>query len=187
MESDSLGVSDEPSPSQPPGRPRGVTLLSILAFVGGVALVALLLILPTTEPEKFAEQLEAMATPRWLFYAGVGFLAMLSLASGVGMWIGATWGWWVATFYFVYAVVRAATVLISISEIAEAAPPEEFDIQNAYLKYGVRTLVNTALVAYFFRDRVMGYFGLRGFPKWKALCAVVAAVAILYVAIVLAS
>lgn len=170
-------------------RPLGITILSILHFVGGVALaIGLVAFAFVRVDPQVTQALSEIGIPLPLLIAGIGFLAVLGIASAIGMWKGKTWGWYLGSFSFAYAIVRNVNALVAVYDLSNVLPAEELaDASRGpgyyYMKFGIRTVVSLLLFMYFFKANVRAYFGLVEARLWKAavaefvLCIVIALVA----------
>ena len=149
-----------------PPRPLGISILSILHFVGGVALAVLAAVLPMIaagQPE-IAETLATIGLPLPLLIAGIFFLAALAIGSAVGMWIGARWGWYLGSFYYVYSIIRNLLAIVTVYYLAAELKAEDFGASRGpdyhYFKFGVRALIHALIYIYFFKSNVLEYFRL---------------------------
>lgn len=148
-------------------RPAGVSVISvILALSSGLTLITLLLNLG-----KLGEASSTIGLPSMLLQAGIGFLGLSGFAASIGMWLGKRWGWWIALFYFTYAVTRNLNVMISISTIANDLDSTQ-NLGSYYVKYGVRMAWNGYFIYYLCTDNPAYYFGTTEVNKWKAVLMV---------------
>lgn len=150
-----------------PPRPVGISILSVLHFLGGAALAVLAGVLPMMAARKpeIAETLATIGMPLPLLIAGILFLASLAIGSAVGMWIGAKWGWYLGSFYYVYSVIRNLLAIVSVYLLVGQLKPEELaDAHRGpeyhYLKFSIRAVIHTLIYVYFFKRNVLEYFGL---------------------------
>jgi hypothetical protein len=110
-----------------------------------------------------------------LLIIAVAILAALGTAVGVGLWRGTKWGWWLGAFACVYGIARSLSALLIVLSLSEE-PPEGARAPAYYVgRYSGRILVQLLILLYFFRERVLRYFGLEGLSKWKALAQLVGA------------
>ena len=79
--------------------PLGVKILSILAGLGGAALILLTLSIAALDPSS--PQIIGMYS---LLFSGFGFLGIGYLAYAWGLWNLRRWAWWVAEILGVIAV-----------------------------------------------------------------------------------
>lgn len=137
-------------------RPLGIKALSILTFFGG--LFILLLILQTKgAPNSYPSEM-----PPWQFiWISFLIIGVLDLFSGIGLWLGKKWGWWVASFNFSYSIARSlnALYLLAISDVSDEVATKQS------IKFGVRFLISALILAYLFRGRILTYFGLENRSK----------------------
>jgi hypothetical protein len=70
--------------------------------------------------------------PTSLLIFSIVFLFALGIASGVGMWKGRKWGWYLGTFYYIYSITRNANALLAVSIfINSMSPGETADMSRA--------------------------------------------------------
>jgi hypothetical protein len=94
----------------------------------------------------------------------------LGCASGIGMWIGKKWGWFLGSFFYAYFIITNINTLIAIPTLMERFGNEAArDPSYYYLKYGLRLIIRILIYIYFFRAYVLTYFGLNGLKKWKPI------------------
>ncbi|MDF2658444.1 MAG: hypothetical protein K0Q94_1235, partial [Paenibacillus sp.] len=91
-------------------RPAGVSVIAVLLAIGG----AMLLITQLAAFNRLNETSSVLGIPAAILQGAIGFLGLLGVAGAVGMWLGKRWGWWLALFFFAYAITRNVNVLISI-------------------------------------------------------------------------
>lgn len=163
-----------PLPALPGRRPIGITILSILHLVGGVGLFVVFVFtasvsLLTSRFDNLAQPLEQMGMPVPLLVAGMLFLCVLSVWSAIGMWRGTPWGWWLGSFYYIYAVFRNASALVTVLMMAEELEGSTRGPGYYIFKHTGRIVVHLLLFCYFFRGNVLAYFGLSHINKGKAI------------------
>lgn len=132
-----------------------------------------------TDFGRISRGMADVGLPPALFVASMLFLAGIAIASGIGMWLGRRWGWWVATFYYVYGIARAANGLFTVMAIegdweASARGPEYY-----YIKFAGRILVHLLILLYFFKPNVLEYFGTTDVHRGKAIGKLVTVTAVL--------
>jgi len=149
-------------------RPIGVTILAVLHVVGGVILLGAQVLL-LANLDRVSASMSSVGIPPALLVFGVMLLAGIALASGVGMWLGTPWGWWCATFYYVYSIARNANALLMVSDFAEELEAGSRGAGYYYVKFGVRVIVHALILLYFFKSNVVEYFGVTDVHKGKAL------------------
>lgn len=154
-------------------RPVGIAILSWLHIAGAaIGSVVVLVFVPKIKGEP--EALRALTTigvPPVLLLVGIVFLLVLTGASGIGMWTGRRWGWFLGAFYYAYGIVRNLNALIAIPRLLGALSPEDpAGVAHGdgfyYMKYGARVVVYALLYLYFFRANVRAHFGLQRKSKW---------------------
>lgn len=159
-----------------PSRPLGIAILSVLHCIGGVILAVLAVAFPVfaaKEPE-LREVLSSIGVPFPLLIVGIVVLVALTLGSGIGMWIGAKWGWYLGSFYYVYSVIRSILAIYNTHLLFETLPPDEVaamprGIEFYYFKFGFRAVVHALIYLYFFKVNVLEYFGLKEISRWKVV------------------
>lgn len=159
-------------------RPAGVSILAVLHLIGGVLLLGAQVLL-LANFDRLQEGMYAVGIPPVLLVFGVMLLAGIALASGIGMWLGTRWGWWCATFYYVYSIARNANAFLMVSDLSDALEGGTRGPGYYYAKFGGRVVVHFLLLLYFFKSNVVAYFGMDDVHKGKAvgiLIAVTAAV-----------
>ena len=149
-------------------RPIGITILSILHFVGG-ALLIILLIYYAARLEKVSTELNSAEfnfPPAWALILGIAFLGSLSMVSGIGMWIGKPWGRWLGIFYYGYSILRNMNVILLIPAITNQVSASH-GVGYYYIKFGGRIIISSLLILYFFKRNVKEYFGIQPNLKKK--------------------
>ncbi len=153
-------------------RPVGVTIFAVLHLVGGVLLVGVLLFgLPMlfANLDRVTQVLDKIGVPPILLVASLLFLTGISLASGIGLWLGTRWGWWCTTFFYVYSITRNANALLTVSFFADALEGGSRGPEYYYAKFGGRVIIHFLFFLYFFKANVLEYFGMENLHKWKAV------------------
>lgn len=158
-------------------RPAGVSIVAVIMIIGS----GLLLITQLGNLGRLNDAAVELGLSSLLLQAGIGFLGLLGVAASVGLWFGKKWGWWLALFYFAYAITRNINVLISISSIAELYDVTGSEMGTHYVKYGIRMAWNGALLYYLCSENSSQYFGTAETKKWKAVLLVFALCLPLYV------
>ncbi|GIP56024.1 hypothetical protein [Paenibacillus vini] len=158
-------------------RPMGVTLLAILLVFGGLATLVTQMI----AFNNLNETASLIGVSGYFFQGAMAFLGLLGVTAGVGTWLGKKWGWWLALFYFAYAVIRNINVIISITSMLELYAGAYDVLIPAYLKYGVRIIWNGALLVYLCGETVTTFFKNEAVKKWKALLIVFGICVFIYI------
>lgn len=151
-----------------PNRPLGVSILSILHFIGGVGLL-LLIPLMLSQFDGLKQEGQGAGISAFANLLGTAFIAVLSLATGVGLWKGTRWGWWVGAFYYAYAIARNLSALIMTSDMADEFADERRGIAYYLVKHSVRIAIHFLILLYFFKGNVREYFGVSDVSKREAL------------------
>jgi len=159
-------------------RPIGIILLSILHLAGGLLLFAILVaVYLLSHDDKLQEALDSVGIPLPMLLAGIGFLGLLGVASGIGMLRGKKWGWYLGSFWYAYAIIRNAAALITVYGLsAEIAAAETARGPGFYyFKFSMRIFISALILLYFFKANVRAYFGLQQTPLWKPVAVELAA------------
>ncbi|QEG02806.1 hypothetical protein Mal15_69270 [Stieleria maiorica] len=115
------------------------------------------------------ESLSSVGIPYVLLVIGVMFLAILTIASGVGMWMGTKWGWWLASFYYVYGIFRNGSALFTVVTMADQLEGGTRGPEYYMTKHGVRIVIHCLLVLYFFKPNVLEFFDMTTVNKARAV------------------
>ena len=155
-------------------RPKGISILSILHLIGGVS--GALLIAPVVaefnQSPEASQIFNAMGIPPLSILINIILILTIALASGIGMWNGKKWGWYLGSFYYLYSVFRNAGALISIPRLCSQIPPQEMETlahqpSYYYAKHATRVVVHFLLYLYFFKGNVRDFFAVSEQKKWK--------------------
>lgn len=155
------------------GRPVGITMLSVLAILSGV-LGGLVVVMPFASQANLGELTQHVGMPSWLLLGSLIFTALMSFLSGVGMWEGKPWGWWLAAFGFVYAMLKDANAIWMIPKLIERYGAPDRGAGYYYLKYGFRLFLSAAILAYLYRPVVRAFFRLQA-PIFRSLALLIGA------------
>lgn len=148
-------------------RPFGVKIIAILMLLGGI----ILLITQISAFKILSEASSLLGVSSLFFQAAFGFLGLLGVAGGVGMWVGQKWGWWLAIFYFTYSLTRNLNMLVSIPGIMEQYGASS-NVAGHYIKYGLRVLWDILLLNYMCRESITSFFKTTETNKLNALLTV---------------
>lgn len=151
-----------------PDRPVGVSILAVLHIIGGgLLLIAQFVMIANLNAMQ--EPLESIGIPPALLIVGVMFLCVVTLASGVGMWLGTRWGWWLMAFYYVYGILRNAMAIVTVGMLADQLEGAARGPEYYVVKHGMRVVIQAMILCYCFKANVVEYFDLRDVSKLKAL------------------
>ncbi|SFH83897.1 hypothetical protein [Planctomicrobium piriforme] len=148
-------------------RPTGIWILGILNVLGGIGLLFASVYL-SFNLDRVQPALDQLGLPPGLLAVGMYFLSGLTLASGVGMFLGTRWGWWCSTFYYVYGIVRNLSAMATVSMLADEIGTGDRGAEYYYMKFGGRAVVALLLYLYLLRGNVIEYFGVQDVNKGKA-------------------
>jgi hypothetical protein len=157
-------------------RPVGITLMAILLFGSGVAILAMQFLL-IGRLQELEGPLRAVGIPPVLVVLGVVFLGLLGTTAGVGMWFGKKWGWSLGAFYLVYAIARYTSAIIIVAGLPDTPDAGSRGRVSFFAKQAGRIIVHLLILLYFFKGNVLHYFELQDLPRWKALLKMIGACA----------
>lgn len=150
-------------------RPIGITILSILVLVGGIGIILTQI--------KFYANLNELSTELGIsliaFFVSVLFLIVLSIGSGIGMWLGKKWGWWLGAFYYVHAILRYVYALITAIIMNEQLKDTSRSAEYYLITYMGRIVIHALILRYYFKDNVMEYFNISSYSKVKSALIVI--------------
>jgi hypothetical protein len=161
---------------EPMKRPKGISILAVLHLIGGVigAIAIIPLVLTFIEVPEASQALDEMGIPPISVLINLTFILIITIASGIGMWRGKRWGWYLGSFYYLYSVFRNASALISLPRMLAYIPPEE--MENAqhqpsfyYAKHIGRVIVHFLFYLYFFKGNVREFFSITEQKKWQPI------------------
>lgn len=143
-------------------RPTLITILAILNILGGLS-VFITQLVAWGNLKQAAIQSSISITQLLL---GFIFLAVLSVSSGIGMWLGQKWGWWLGALNELYVIPRRLNVLLAALSMYTGTEGDEL---TRIIRSAGQILLSIVLLFYFYRHNVLDYFGLAEFPKWKSI------------------
>jgi len=149
-------------------RPTGVSILAVLHIIGGIVLIGVQFLMFANR-DAMEESLRTIGVSSISVVIGVMFLSVLAIASGVGMWLGTRWGWWLATFYYVHSIFGNAMALVTVASLADQLDDATHGPKYYFMKHGGRIIVHFLLLLYFFRPNVLEFFALGHLSKPKAI------------------
>ena len=153
---------------KPRARPVGISILAVLHVIGGIGLFGVQFLM-FANLQTMEETLRTIGIPPILLIVGVMFLAILAIASGVGMWLGKAWGWWLGSFYYVYSIFRNVSALLMVFAMADQFDGGSRGPEFYVFKHSFRIVIHFLLFLYFFKSNVLGFFGLSSLNKGQAI------------------
>ncbi len=134
-----------------PERPLGVTILAVLAFLGGILLI-LVGILAAALGAAFATAMihGVPGFPAFLAAAlGIALIVggVIELIIGWGLWKGAGWAWWLTVIF------TALGLLIAIASLV-----------SGNVGSVVSLIIDGIILYYFFKPHVKAFFGVTAGP-----------------------
>lgn len=161
-----------------PDRPLGLSILAALHVIGGILLFGAQFLL-WSRYEEMQQPMQAIGIPPILLLVAIMFLSLLGIASGVGMWTGARWGWWAAAFYYIYGIFRNASALLALAEWAEHLEGSARGPGYYLVKHSGRIVVHALILLYLMKGNVLEFFDQESLNKAKALGSLVAICALI--------
>lgn len=141
-------------------RPTGITILSILALISGVFIVV---------QNIRAALITSGRNLDVMLEISIYFIGLLALSSGIGMLLGKRWGWGIGAFYYVYAILRYANVMIIVFIKHLPLYGLSTEIKEHILLYSIRIIIHFLILVYFFRKSILEYFNLEHYSKRKSI------------------
>jgi hypothetical protein len=151
--------------SERPKRPRGVTWLSVLHLASS-PFYLLSMVMALSLSFKVGWMNERIPhLSEFLDMAGASYLivALLLIASGIGLWTGKTWGWYVASLIHLYNLLRNILSLgLTILQVQALSPEEVAQLPNTKSSILFEQVVQAGLAIFFymylFSENVRAYF-----------------------------
>jgi len=141
------------TPPPPRQRPTGITVLSLLEFIGGGLAIQLGIAFIALEP--YISQLLTALPP--LISLRVGFLGrvfllagLIGLVNGWGLWTGKGWAWWLTV------ILEALGLLSGLIGIARGDPTSLIGLLIL-----IRLLIAALILWYMFKPHVKDFFGVK--------------------------
>lgn len=170
-------------------RPVGVSILAGLHVAGGVlgVIFTVFMALKVYKNPEYLENISMLGIPPLLIFFAVLFICVLAFLSGVGMWIGRKWGWFLGSFYYIYSVFISTNALVTINIMTNSLSPEELAEMSRspsyyYTKHIMKIIIHSLLYLYFFKTNVIAFFDMLEYKKWKSvviqlgICIVIAVI-----------
>ncbi len=157
-----------------PPRPLGVAILAVLHVLGGLGILTVQLFVQPRGVEEADQVMRNFGFTFEIALAAFAFLALLYLGSGIGLWLGKAWGWWTGAFAYVYRILASLNALITAFGYSAELAAETRGLAFYSLKFGARILVSVLILTYFFRPRVLSFFGLSEVRKLRSVGIMVA-------------
>ncbi len=158
-------------------RPRGISIISVFHIASGVfsAIVAIYLVAQFGKNQEVQQNIAMLDLPPALFVITAIFISSLAIGSGIGMWKGKKWGWYLGSFYHLCIVARNANAFATIAILLTFLLPEDLAGMSRGLSFDyikpVRVIVHVLLYIYFFEGNVRNFFSIDGQRKWKPILA----------------
>jgi len=157
--------ADEQPPERGP-RPLGIWILSGLHVLGGVGLLAAAVALQVAAAAGW-EDATGPIEADWLLTFLLCSLAAYAILSGLGLWRGDRWGWWLSAFYWVgMAMNWIGEGSVTVWKMRHEDLAFFAGVVGIVL---VRLLVHVFLVVYHFKRSVRDFFGLRSLSMFKTI------------------
>ncbi len=164
-------------------RPRSVTVLAVFQMLGGVMAVGQVLI--GSEIASGAANSLGLFGQQHLTLAML--LGLMHFAAGIGMWTGKRWGWWLAAFSYLYAVMSDIGTVLLMPDLFTTVDEPIGGIGFAVARLFGAIIGAVLIFVYWFRETVLDYFDLLDLPKVKALAGLAGATVLALGAVYLAA
>jgi hypothetical protein len=161
--------SEQADAGAPRRRPIGIWILAGVHLLAGLLFLSALLL--------FLYQIRSADNPGrvysffWFATVVSGFMAGVGLSSAIGLWRGARWGWWLATFYYVWAVLGVlADFLMALPWVSH------MDVESITVSLLVRVIqlvIHALILAYLFKRNVRAFCKLQSLRIDQALIPLV--------------
>lgn len=154
-------------------RPLGVNVLALLYVLGGIWTL-------TAHGVRLG-RLGGLAVetglPFGLLYSSVSqpweiLYSLWSLGAGIGLWSGRPWGWWCASCYQIWHVLRGSRVVL-LRSFADVLIPASFWTSLYDWSLLVSVLLSALMALYLFKRTVMASFTVRLSSRRSAFIAMV--------------
>jgi hypothetical protein len=149
-------------------RPVGVTVLSFLTALLGIALLAAFIVVLGNRREinEFVSN-HHMAPSIFWFFSSTS--VVITFGTAIGMWRARKWGWWIACCGFVLFIVNNIASTAMVNFAANEPSIQTFASVDS-LKFVVRGTIAAAILAYWLSSRVRTYFHVERTGRIKAIC-----------------
>ena len=139
-------------------RPLGIWLLSGLHVLVGLAFVTGAIALQVAAAAGW-EDATGPIEADWLLTCGLCALATYAIASGVGLWRGDRWGWWLSAFYWVGVAMN--WIGEGSASLWKSRHEDNGFLIGLAAMVLLRLLFHVYLVLYHFKHSVRSFFGLQ--------------------------
>lgn len=146
-------------------RPLGITLLSVLFFLGGLSFAGLMVFL-VSSPDRL--QSSRPFPPTSLIVVVGSIVASVAFASSFGMWRGRNWAWWLVAWYY-FSMLSSDLCQLRIGVPLKLRSLDYEEVQLLAMRQGVGAIINALLLGYLFKSNVLRFFGLAEMPKLRAI------------------
>lgn len=119
------------------------------------------------------------------YLALVVLLGMVHLAAGIGMWTGKRWGWWLAAFSYLYALVNDVGKVVLMPDLFATVGEPTGGTAFAVVRLLASALGGVLILGYWFGEGVLDYFDLLQMSKWKTLARLIGATLLAFGAVFL--
>ena len=158
-------------------RPLGVTIIAILAIIGGILLIfgglsllafgVLFTAITFEDQQQLQPQEVAELQPLTQFFGSFGIaIGAIILAVGIGYLVvsygllkGKGWAWIVTVILTIIAIVTQVTSVISNSVLSQSFTNDLAAIVPGLIAHIVGIAINGVILYYLYRPNVKAYFG----------------------------
>ncbi len=162
-------------------RPIGIWILSGLHLLVGLAFLSLPIIVIGMWLLNIP-QAGGVKEPEWLIVGLLCGVSALAIVTGIGLWRGSRWGWWLAAFYYVSSAF-SFTFEMPVRIWQSLREDELFAVIAPLLL--VRLAIHYLLAAYFFKRSVRAFYRLESLSIVKAIIILLSVTVALFIILVL--
>lgn len=164
-------------------RPLGISILAVLHMViGGLAVFGQVYFVVAVNASPQASN--AITIGPALLFASQMVMSVIMLASAIGMWTGAKWGWWLGAFNYVHSVFQGIVAMLTVGLLTGGLETVTRNPEYSLVRQSLRMGVCALITVYFFQGNVLEYFGHKELGKLKAFGILVGISLVLAVAVI---
>lgn len=143
-------------------KPVFINVISTINIIGAVFIFYSLII----HSEQWINSSKKAGLENFDLHFSYGTIALLGILSGVGMFFGRKWGWWLGSFYYIDCGIRNLSRII-LSPIVMKQLNIIGNFSYYFLRDGVKAVFCIFVIIYLFKKNVLEYFGLYRKSKFK--------------------
>ena len=153
-------------------RPTAVTVIAVLQLL----FIPLQMLLTLgTSTDLIVDRLQQVGLSPGIVLGVVFASWTLGMASALGMWSGARWGWWSGAFFYASSLLHTLLGLVYLGVLAQRNLLDHRLLTINALWLVVRIPVMALILILFFSDDFLAYFACRSERKHGAAAGIAAA------------